>query len=51
MFLQIAVGTGLLLANIILAAVSAIVLEDIMLRRHGWLLRPPHRPKAARTEM
>lgn len=45
MFLQIAVGTGLLLANIVLAAVSAIVLEDIMLRRHGWLLRPPHRPK------
>lgn len=45
MFVQIATGTVLLVINIALAAVSAIILEDIMLRTHGWLLRPPHRPK------
>lgn len=45
MFIQIAIGTGLLLINIAVAAVSAIVLEELMLRTHAWLLRPPHRPK------
>jgi hypothetical protein len=45
MFLQIAIGTGLLLLNITLAAISAIVLEGFLLRAHRWLLRPPHRPK------
>lgn len=45
MFLQIAVGTGLLLVNILMAAVAAMVLEVIFLRLHSWLLRDPHRPK------
>jgi hypothetical protein len=45
MFIQIAVGTGLLLANIILSAVAAMVLEVVFARAHGWLLREPHRPK------
>ena len=45
MMFQIAVGTALLLVNITLAAIAAMVLEDILLRTHGWLLRPPHRPK------
>ena len=45
MLVQIAVGTGLLLTNITLAAVAAMVLEVIFLRLHPWLLREPHRPK------
>lgn len=45
MFIQIAVGTGLLVVNITLAAVAAMVLEVIFLRFHPWLLREPHRPK------
>lgn len=45
MFIQIAVGTGLLLVNITLAAVAAMVLEVIFVAVHGWLMREPHRPK------
>lgn len=45
MFIQIAVGTALLLSNILLAAVAAMVLEEMLSRSHGWLLREPHRPK------
>lgn len=45
MFIQIAVGTGLLLVNLTLSAVAAMVLEVIFLRLHPWLLREPHRPK------
>lgn len=45
MFLQIAVGTGLLLINITMAAIAAMVLEVIFVRSHGWLLLEPHRPK------
>lgn len=45
MFIQIAVGTGLLLANILLSAVAAMVLEVVFSRLHRWLLREPHRPK------
>ena len=45
MLLQISIGTVLLVANIIIATISAIVLEELMLRTHPWLLRPPHRPK------
>lgn len=45
MFVQIAVGTGLLVINITLAAVAAMVLEVIFVKLHPWLLREPHRPK------
>lgn len=45
MFVQIAVGTGLLLANILMAAVAAMVLEMMFQRLHPWLLREPHRPR------
>jgi Ion channel len=44
-FVQIAVGTGLLLVNMTLAAVAAMSLEVIFLALHPWLLREPHRPK------
>lgn len=45
MFVQIAVGTGLLMTNILFAAVAAMVLELLFQRFHPWLLREPHRPK------
>ena len=45
MFVQIVVGSGLLLVNIALAAVAAMVLEVIFQRAHGWLMCEPHRPK------
>jgi hypothetical protein len=45
MFIQIAVGSVLLVINIVMAAVAAMVLEEIILRTHPWLLREPHRPK------
>lgn len=47
MFIQIAVGSGLLFLNITLAAVAAMVLEVIFLALHPWLLREPHRTKLA----
>ena len=45
MFIQIAVGSGLLVLNITLAAVAAMVLEVIFQKAHPWLMREPHRPK------
>jgi len=45
MLVQIAVGTGLLLTNILISAVAAMVLEVAFQRGHHWLLREPHRPK------
>jgi hypothetical protein len=45
MFVQISLGTALLLVNILIAAVSAMLLESLLGRAHNWLLREPHRPK------
>ncbi|MGL4319843.1 MAG: potassium channel family protein [Paracoccaceae bacterium] len=45
MVLQIALGTGLLLASILIAAASAWVMELAFERGHRWLMREPHRPK------
>jgi hypothetical protein len=45
MFLQIAVGSGLLIANIVVAAVAAMLLEVFFMRSHSWFLREPFRPK------
>ncbi|NBZ88417.1 potassium channel family protein [Stagnihabitans tardus] len=45
MIVQIAVGTGLLLINILMAAVAAMALEVLFVRLHPWLMREPHRPK------
>ncbi len=47
MLIQIAVGAGLLLTNIMLAAVAAMLMEVVFAYAHGWLLREPHRPKLA----
>lgn len=45
MFLQIAVGTVVLLTNILFTAVAAMLLEVLFQRGHGWMLTEPHRPK------
>jgi voltage-gated potassium channel Kch len=45
MNIQIALGTGLLLTSILLAAGSAWVMEVAFLRGNDWLMREPHRPK------
>lgn len=45
MVLQIAVGTALLMANILIAAVAAMLLEGMFQKTHHWMLREPHRPK------
>lgn len=45
MFIQITIGTGLLLVSIIIAGVSMWWLELAFLRAQPWLARPPHRPK------
>jgi hypothetical protein len=40
---QIAIGTGLLIANIVVMALAALLLETAFKRAHPWLLRPPLR--------
>ncbi len=45
MLLQIAVGTALLLTNILISALAAMVLEVAFQRGHNWLLQEPHWPK------
>jgi hypothetical protein len=45
MFFQIAVGSALLIVNILIAAVAAMLLELVFVRSHRWLVRDPHRPK------
>lgn len=45
MLVQIAVGSGLLLLNVLIMAVAALVLETMFRRAHPWLVRPPQRPR------
>jgi hypothetical protein len=45
MVYQIAIGSALLIVNILIAAVAAMLLELVFTRSHRWLLREPHRPK------
>jgi hypothetical protein len=45
MLVQIAVGTVILLTNILVAALAALVLEVAFRRWHPWLLGAPQRPK------
>jgi Ion channel len=45
MFIQIALGTGLLVINILIMAMAAFLLEVAFRRLHPWLIRPPQRPK------
>lgn len=45
MLIQIAAGTVILLANILIAGLASLALELAFLNGHKWLMREPHRPK------
>lgn len=45
MLLQIAIGSGLLVLNVLVMALAALVLEIGFRATHPWLVRPPQRPK------
>lgn len=45
MLVQIALGAGLLLLNILVMAVAALALESAFRAAHPWLVAPPQRPK------
>ena len=45
MLTQIVLGTGVMLVSLMIGATSALMLEGAFVRFHGWLIRPPHRPK------
>ena len=45
MLLQIALGSGLLVVNVVLMALAALVLESAFRSVHPWLIAPPQRPK------
>jgi len=45
MFVQIAIGSVLLLITIAVAGLSFWAMEITVVRMRGWFLRPPHRPK------
>lgn len=45
MLIQIAIGTVILLVNILVAALAALLLEVAFRRWHRWLVSAPQRPK------
>lgn len=45
MVTQIALGSGLMLISILVAALSALAMEWLFSRAHDWMLREPHGPK------
>jgi voltage-gated potassium channel Kch len=45
MFVQIALGTGLLVVNVLIMAVAAFLLEAAFRQVHPWLITSPQRPK------
>lgn len=45
MLLQIALGAGLLVVNVLVMALAALVLETGFRAAHPWLVRPPQRLK------
>lgn len=45
MFVQIALGSVLLVITVIFASLSFWLMEVVFARLHDWLLREPHRPK------
>ncbi|OYX44865.1 MAG: metal transporter [Rhodobacterales bacterium 32-67-9] len=47
MFIQIALGTLLMLMSILISGLAFWALEVVLMRSHPWLLREPHRPKLA----
>ncbi|MCR8724877.1 potassium channel family protein [Frigidibacter sp. ROC022] len=47
MLVQIALGSGLIITNVMLAGLMAWALESLLASGQRWLLAPPHRPKLA----
>lgn len=45
MFVQLAIGSALIMATIALGSGVWLLLEVAFVREHGWLMRPPHRLK------
>ena len=45
MLVQIALGTGMLVANLVVMAVAALLLEVAFRSAHPWLITKPQRPK------
>jgi hypothetical protein len=45
MFIQLALGSGLIALTAIAAAMSWWGLERILMRTHAWVVKPPHGPK------
>ncbi|WP_299755191.1 ion channel [uncultured Boseongicola sp.] len=45
MFAQLFIGSLLILCSIMIATTSWWALEAILIRLHGWSVRPPHGPK------
>jgi len=45
MLLQIAIGSGLLVLNVLVMALAALLLESAFRVTHPWLVRPPQRPR------
>lgn len=45
MLFQIAIGSILILATIVAGSLSLYVVETVLGRAHGWLLREPHWPR------
>lgn len=45
MFTQLAIGSLLTIATIVMAAAGWWGVERLLLRVHGWAIRPPHGPK------
>lgn len=43
MFIQIFVGSTLILLSVFVAALGFLVMELTLQRAHGWLIREPHR--------
>lgn len=47
MFIQIAIGSALMLTTIVFAGATLLVVEMLLRRMRGWLVREPHAPKLA----
>lgn len=45
MLVQIALGSGLLVVNVLVMAMAAFLLEEAFRRLHPWLITSPQRPK------
>ncbi len=45
MFIQIALGSGLLVIHVMIMAIAAFLLEVAFRKVHPWLISPPQRPK------